>query len=149
MDLGKSSCAVRKNNTYAPLGFRLENASNQTIQKNNDGTLSGYHYVVRSEPSSLRPVKAWTITVEEWECTHSNTAISSNDILFLRITNSFKPFEDINANHIRDMKILGKRCANLDNQGFNALMEAFLMMTKIDAGRAPDIEKILNLYHLA
>ena len=43
-------------------------ASNQVLEKREDGTLHGVRYVVAAEPSTLRPIRSWTINIEKWSC---------------------------------------------------------------------------------
>ena len=123
-------------------------ASNQVLNKNDDGSLQGVRYVVAAEPATLRPIRSWTINIEKWAC-KSLATISAEDVLFIRILN--KADAEHNEYHqiVKDIEINGKKL-NVDNQtGFNAVMAAVLFISKVDAGRLPDIEKTLSVYNLA
>lgn len=122
--------------------------SNQVLVKDPEtGTLSGVRYVVAAEPSNLRPIRSWTITVEKWDYKDA-TQISAQDVLFVRILNipqsADVQYEDI----IKDIVINGAKLT-VDNQNsFNVVMAAVLLVAKVDAGRVPDVEKTLRIYNL-
>jgi|GEM_PF-2040117 len=122
--------------------------SNQILVKDPEtGTLSGVRYVVAAEPANLRPIRSWTITVEKWDY-KDTTQISARDVLFVRILNvpqsADLQYEDL----VRDIVISDIKLT-VDNQNsFNVIMAAVLLVAKVDAGRVPDIEKTLRIYNL-
>ena len=137
--------------SWPPAAFSiLDNvtqSSNQIIQKTPDGLISGIRYVIEAEPSSLRTIKSWTITIEKWFCKNS-AAISVNDILSVRLYNDPRASHS-DYNHVVKTIIVKNRTKEITGQnGFNAVMAAILFISKIDAGRIPDSDKILKTYHL-
>lgn len=126
----------------------LRRPSNQIIVKNSDGSLEGLRYVVATEPSTLRPVKAWTILIEQWFC-KTMADITAQDILFIRLLNvpADKAYETASG-CVRDIIIMDDRIDPAADNGFNAVMAAGVMINKIDAGRMPDIQKTLQSHRL-
>ncbi len=125
----------------------LEKLSNQVLKKNEDGSISGLRYVVSAEPSTLRPVKSWIINIEQWHC-DEQANIVANDILFIRILNSAKFDAICYDDCIRDVHVHNQKLDVENTYGFNALMASVLFISKIDAGRVPDIQKTLSTYNL-
>ena len=122
-------------------------ASNQVLEKNNDGSLQGVRYVVAAEPATLRPIRSWTINIEKWTC-ESLATITAEDILFIRILNKADSQQADYKEIVKDILINGEK-VDVDNQtGFNAVMAAVLFVSKVDAGRLPDIGKTLSIYGL-
>tara|TARA_B100001750_G_scaffold205408_1_gene182441 strand:+ start:2142 stop:2630 length:489 start_codon:yes stop_codon:yes gene_type:complete len=121
-------------------------ASNQVLEKREDGTLHGVRYVVAAEPSTLRPIRSWTINIEKWSC-ESLATISAEDILFIRILNMSDNDNVEYSRIVKDIIVNGEKLT-VDNQsGFNAVMATVLFISKIDAGRLPDIDKTLSIYN--
>ena len=86
----------------------LKRPSNQVFQKNADDSLEGVRYIVSTEPSTLRPVRSWTVMIEKWEC-ETMADITAHDVLFIRIANSvgneIYDYVDI----VRDIEINGQK----------------------------------------
>lgn len=126
----------------------LTPSSNQSLQKRADGSIYGVRYVISAEPSTLRPVRAWTIQIETFLC--DNVAnITSEDILFVRLLNkNNRSISDhdymLDTIIVRDNKI----DSNGNNNGFNAMMAATLIMSQIDARRTPDLNQVLSRFSL-
>lgn len=126
----------------------LTPSSNQTLQKNDDGSIYGVRYVVSAEPSTLRPVRAWTIQIETFLC--DNVAnITSEDILFVRLLNrKNQSISDhdylLDSIMVRNHKI----DVNGNNNGFNAMMAATLIMSQIDARKTPNLNQVLSRFSL-
>ena len=126
----------------------LTPSSNQSLQKRDDGSIYGVRYVVSAEPSTLRPVRAWTIQIETFLCdTVAN--ITSEDILFVRLLNK-NNLSISDHDYLLDSIMTGdkKIDANANNNGFNAMMAATLMMSQIDARKTPDVHQVLSRFNL-
>ena len=123
--------------------------SNQHFEKRaSDGVLQGMLYAVTPEPSTLRPIRAWRITIEEWSYADV-TQIEVRDVLSIRIVNEALrradlPYQDV----ISDLFVRGDRMIVTPHSAFNSLMAAAVIMTKIDAGRLPNLNKIMASYQL-
>lgn len=122
--------------------------SNQVLVKDPEtGELKGVRYVVAAEPSNLRPIRSWTITIEKWNC-QDVTQISAEDVLFVRILNVPQSADVQYEQIIKDI-VVNNAKLTVDNQNsFNAVMAAVLLVAKVDAGRLPDIDKTLRIYNL-
>lgn len=132
---------------FSALG-RIKRTSNQILEKNTDGSLHGVRYVIAAEPSSLRPIRSWTINIEKWSCENLAT-ITAEDILFIRIANMADNALNEYGDIVRDIVVNSEK-REVDNQiAFNAVMAAILFTSKIDANRMPNIDKTLSLYQLA
>jgi len=139
-------------NSEIPFNFSdldiLTPSSNQSLQKRDDGSIYGVRYVVSAEPSTLRPVRAWTIQIETFLCdTVAN--ITSEDILFVRLLNK-NNISISDHDYLLDSIMTGdkKIDANANNNGFNAMMAATLMMSQIDARKTPDVHQVLSRFNL-
>jgi len=132
-----------------PMGILggMTRSSNQVFQKNNDDSLEGVRYIISTQPSRLRPIRSWTILIEHWVCKAADDIVV-HDVLRLCIENmeSNKTFNY--GEIISDIVIDGSKIAIDSNMAFNAAMAAGVLMNKIDAGRVPDIEKILRIYNV-
>lgn len=126
---------------------RLENSSNKILQKKSDGSIRGAHYIISSEPSTLRPIKSWVIHIEEWSC-NADSTMTAKDILFIRVLNH--PKYDPDGCDLISEIILGdiKIDVTSDNAQ-NAMAAALVFISKIDAARMPDTKEILRLYNLS
>ena len=125
---------------------RLENSSNKILRKNADGSILGMHYRISSEPSRLRPVKSWIIHIEEWSC-NADSTMTAKDILFIRILNH--PQHEKNHQDLITEIVVGDLRTDLTIQNTrNAMAAALVVISKIDAGRMPDINEIFKLYNL-
>ena len=119
--------------------------SNQVMQKNADGSIEGVRYVIAAEPATLRPIRSWTINIERWACQDIAT-ITAEDVLFIRLINNADKNTIDYGQVVKDILLNGEKIT-VDNQsGFNAVMAAVLFISKIDAGRLPDIEKTLSIH---
>jgi hypothetical protein len=122
---------------------RLYNSSNQLIDKNSDGSIQAVRYVIAAETSCLRSVKGWVIDIDDYygDC---EGRISSDNILSVHIRNEHS--QNGKKHLIKKVMVRGNRiCRNLS---LDPLMAAFLIISKIDAGRMPDIDRILSLHNL-
>lgn len=122
-------------------------ASNQVMEKKDDGSIHGVRYVIAAEPATLRPIRSWTINIEKWSC-ESLATITAEDILFIRILNRSENGEMDYDRIVKDILLNGEKLTVNNQKGFNAVMAAVLFISKIDAGRIPDIEKTLSIYSL-
>jgi hypothetical protein len=131
-----------------PLGIleTLKRPSNQVLQKNEDDSLEGIRYVISTEPSSLRPIRSWTILIEKWKC-KTMADIVAEDVLFLRIRNTSHNDTYDYADIVGDVVIRGQKQAIDNSVAFNTIMAAGVLINKIDIGRLPDIDKILRIYN--
>lgn len=125
----------------------FEKPSNQVLQKNSDGTIEGVRYIIATEPSTLRPIKSWTIRIEKWVC-QSHADISAEDILFMRIIKAHEAESFQYGHHIRHIELRGQRQKIRNENAFNAFMAAIVLISKIDTGRLPDANKILSIHNL-
>jgi hypothetical protein len=151
--LGRDTSALSvgdDNNYILPTSIleTLQRPANQIIQKDENGDIMGMRYVVATEPSTLRPIKSWTITIEKW---HYKTEIDiiAEDVLFLRLKN-FRlenGLSDYSA-FVKDIVVNGQKCDCDQMTGFHAVMAAGIFINKIDASRMPDADKILKTYRL-
>jgi hypothetical protein len=124
-------------------------ASNQVLLKNKAmDSIDGVRYIFSTEPSTLRPVRSWIIRIEEWVC-GAQGVINAQDALFIRISNipdngqKLKIHQSICDIRIRDVPV------DVNEQSsFNAIMATSIFISKIDAGRLPDVGEILSLYQL-
>ena len=125
----------------------ITQSSNQVMQKNKDGSIEGVRYVVMADPINLRPIRSWTINIEQWHC-GNDADITANDILSVKILN--KSAQDVcgYGDVVRDIIVSDKKIDMTPQSGFNAVMAAIVFISKIDAGRLPDIQKTLSLYNL-
>ena len=122
-------------------------ASNQVLEKRDDGSLKGVRYVVAAEPATLRPIRSWTINIEKWSC-ETLATITAEDVLFIRVLNKAEDDRAEYSQVVKDIIVNGEK-VTVDNQsGFNAVMAAVLFISKVDAGRLPDIDKTLSVYNL-
>lgn len=124
----------------------LQQTSNHVLRKNkNTDSIEGVRYLITTEPSTLRPVKSWSIRIETWSC-KPNGAIQTEDILGVRIANMHhpKPHQD----YIRDVTLGGCSLDINEDNISGAMMALAIFISKIDAGRMPNIEQILSLYNL-
>jgi len=152
MKSNKEIASHREINTEIPFNFSdldiLTPSSNQSLQKQDDGSIYGVRYVVSAEPSSLRPVRAWTIQIETFLCdTVAN--ITSEDILFVKLLNK-NNVSISDHDYLLDSVMAGdkKIDAGANNNGFNAMMAATLMMSQIDARKTPDVHQVLSRFNL-
>ena len=125
----------------------LKRPSNQVIIKNDDGSLQGLRYVVAPESSALRPLKAWTIHIEQWLCKEADT-IETEDVLFMRLLKTPTEKYHTHKGCVKDIIVKNNKIAQGESLGFQAVIAASVLINKIDAGRMPDIEKTLRLYNL-
>lgn len=127
----------------------IQQSSNQVLVKNKaQDSIQGIRYVLDTEPSNLRPVKSWTIRIEEWKCTAKGT-IHAKDILLIRVSNIPQNCDDLSyAQHIKDIYVQDIPMDVSSDIAFNAVMATSIFISKINAGRLPDIQKILSLYNL-
>lgn len=123
----------------------LTQSSNQILNKNDDGTIYGIRYVITPKPATLRPVKSWDVIIDEWVCDESAN-VSVQDILKLSLYNAVNG--DRKSPIITDITLYDDKIKNIADKGFNALMASMVFTSKINAGRMPDIQKILSLYNL-
>lgn len=121
----------------------LKRPSNQIMTKNDDGSLDGVRYVVSTQPSQLRPIKSWTITIETWFCSPM-ADITIKDSLFIRIVNAPNTKDSV----VQEVMVQNKKLNLSKHRIFNAVMAAGTIINKIDAGRFPNTEKILTTYNL-
>lgn len=125
----------------------VKRPSNHILQKNPDDSLEGMRYVVSPEPSTLRPIRSWTVTIEKWEC-KTMADISAQDILFVRLLNApgdkTYSYDDL----VSDIVIHGTRRKVENIVAFNVVMAAGIFINKIDAGRVPNVDKIMRTYDL-
>ena len=121
----------------------LKRPSNQMMTKNDDGSLDGVRYVISTQPSHLRPIKSWTITIETWTCS-ALADITVKDTLFLRIIKAPKNTGSV----VQEVYVHNEKTDLNDHIIFNAVMAAGTIINKIDAGRVPNIEKILSIFNL-
>jgi len=101
-----------------------------------------------SNKTSLRPVRAWTIQIETFLCdTVAN--ITSEDILFVKLLNK-NNVSISDHDYLLDSVMAGdkKIDAGANNNGFNAMMAATLMMSQIDARKTPDVHQVLSRFNL-
>jgi len=122
-------------------------SSNQVLRKNNDDSIEGVRYVVAAEPSTLRPTRAWTINIEHWTC-KSLATITARDVLFIRIINSIHNDQNNYEDVVKDISVHNQKMQGNNQNAFNAVMAAVVLISKIDAARLPDIEKTLSIYNL-
>lgn len=141
--------AIKRTETILPHSVleTFKRPSNQIIVKNDDGSLDGLRYVVATEPSTLRPIKSWTINIEKW---HSavNGDIETEDILLIRLLNIPTGHSYTYQDYIKDVFVRDQKIFKDNDTSFNAVMAAGIFINKIDAGRMPDIKKTLNAYKL-
>ncbi len=145
----KSPALQSENWPPAPLSAlsAITKSSNQVMQKNPDGSIDGVRYVVMAEPISLRPIRSWTINIEKWSC-KGVADIVAEDTLSINILN--KAGDDITGyvDVVKDITIGGHKIEIDSHNSFNAVMAAVVFISKVDAGRLPDIEKTLSIYNL-
>lgn len=156
--LSKSSEPIIKSSSYildqqawppAPLSAleAVRQTSNQVFEKRDDGSIAGLRYEIMAEPTTLKPTKSWTIRIEQWIC-HDIATITAKDVIFLRILNR-ADMDDIDFEGlVKDIAIKGTKIKGYNQNAFNAVMVAVLFISKIDAGRIPDILKTLATYNL-
>ncbi len=127
----------------------IQQSSNQVLVKNKDqDTIQGVRYILDTEPSNLRPVKSWTIRIEEWKCTAKGT-VKAKDILLIRVSNIPQNCRDLSyAQYIKDIYVQDIPMDVSSETSFNAVMATSIFISKINAGRLPNIQKILSLYNL-
>lgn len=125
----------------------LKRPSNHIIIKRPNDSLEGLRYIVTPEPSSLRPVKSWAINIERWTCC-SMANITAEDVLFIRILNTVNDGFDAEETVVKDIIVRNEKVSKDKQVVFNAIIAAGVLINKIDAGRFPDINKILETYKL-
>jgi hypothetical protein len=144
------SSAIQSGN-WPPAAFSALSAitktSNQVMQKNPDGSLYGVRYVVMPDPVNLRPIRSWTINIEQWACTNI-VDIQAKDVLSITILNKTGDDAIGYIDVVNDVKILDHKVKIDSHNSFNAVMAAIVFISKIDAGRIPDIDKTLSIYNL-
>lgn len=133
----------------APLSIlqKVNRTSNQVFEKKDDGSIAGLRYEVLAEPATLKPTKSWIIRVEQWVC-KDTAAIMANDILSLHILNKDLPNQTDYSAIVKDIIVRNAKISANNQGAFNAVMVAVLLISKIDAGRIPDIDKTLSIYQL-
>lgn len=125
----------------------LTKPTSQALEKQTDGSIVGLRYRITTEPSTLRPVRSWGVNIERWMC-DERANITATDIMFIRLLNNNR---DIGLNYhdiIQDITIMDEKREINTHNAFNAMMATVLMITKIDSGRMPDVDKILSSYNL-
>lgn len=125
---------------------RFENTSNKVLSKNADGSISAVHYMIMSEPSTLRPIKSWVVRIEEWSCNPDST-MTAKDVLFIRILNHSK-YEPDSHNLICDISLGQTKIEVNFKNAKNAMAAALAIISKIDAARMPNVKDILELHQL-
>lgn len=126
---------------------RFENSSNKVLSKNGDGSISAVHYMIMSEPSTLRPIKSWVVRIEEWSCNPDST-MTAKDVLFIRILNHSK-YDPESHNLISDIRLGNVKVEVNTRMAQNAMAAALAIISKIDAGRMPNVKDILKLHQLS
>ena len=121
----------------------LKRPSNQIMHKNADGSLDGVRYIVATQPSQLRPIKSWTITIETWFCSPM-ADITIADSLHIRIVNAPNMKDSV----VQEILVRNEKIDLEKMAVFNAVMAAGTIINKIDAGRYPDTEKIMATHNL-
>ena len=123
--------------------------SNQVLEKNEDGSISGIRYVISPQPSIIRPIKAWTINIEKWICDDQGEILSEG-ILFIRLLNKPNNYDKaFFSNHnVQEVRVFDGQKKAEKKKGFNAVMAAMLFISKIDSGRMVNFQKILSVYNL-
>jgi len=125
----------------------IQATSNQVFEKNNaTDTIEGARYIIETRPSTLRPVRSWIIRVEEWQCTNSGI-IQTKDILHISLKNLTRG-GDNPSDYIEKMMMCGEIMIADPLTELNMLNALSTIISKIDAGRMPDIPKIMMLYNL-
>ena len=134
---------------FNPLSLfqRMENSSNQVFKKDSDGSIKGVRYVIMSEPARSKPIRAWTINIEQWVCSEQENIVAK-DIISLKTLNHPRYCDVDTTNMIDAIWIKDKEINLNDKNAFNALMATILFISKIDASTMPNIEKILALHGL-
>jgi hypothetical protein len=113
-----------------------------------NGHTFGFRYTISNEPSRLRPIRNWTILIENWEFRDDSADTKANDILFMRLKN--RPSLDIHdgAEMVLDLKTYNKKIDINNKTTFNMIMALGLIISKIDSDQMPNISKILRTYNL-
>lgn len=126
----------------------MQASSNQVLMKDKEhDAIKGVRYILEAKPSTLRPIKSWVIRIEEWKC-NAHGAIMARDILTIKIANMPQQCEKTqDAHHIQDICVRDVSI-EVNEFSFNAIMAASIFISKIDAGRLPEVDKILSLYNL-
>jgi hypothetical protein len=136
-----------------PPGFEmifqnLSQSSLQVIRKGDNKVIEAVRYNIIPEPSTLRPIKSWLLQIEQWSCDEI-LWISSRDVIAIRVIHS--PLSHSvhgYSQFIKDIFACDTAVKINTENGLNALMAFILIKSKIEAGRFPDIQKILSLHQL-
>ena len=145
----------RVNSCYAPSPLRtlLDNnfKTNQVFEKDRvHDTIIGLRYKINAYQSVLRNQSSWSILIEEMVCDLSSN-ISVSDIITVTVANNpdcilgnLARYDDC----IASIAVNGIKKDVSENTGFNATMALIVMISKIDDGCMPNIDKILSAYNL-
>lgn len=136
--------------TDMPFGMfdNLKQPSRQIFKKQDNGLLSAVGYRIESEPSRLRPIRSWTLLVDNWTFGKDHFDTRSNDILFMRVANRYIHDMVNYVDIVQDIEVTGNKVTVNNTTAFNTIMALGLMITKIDNDQIPDIDKILKTFNL-